>query len=93
MRGLIITAPGIENDFVSRFFVPKLGIDEDPVTGSAHTQLTPYWAEKLNKLKLKAKQVSSRGGVLYCEQKNDRVMISGSAVLYLKGQINIEQYL
>ena len=93
LRGLIITAPGIKFDFISRFFVPKLGIDEDPVTGSAHTQLTPYWAEKLNKLKLKAKQVSSRGGVLYCEQKNDRVMISGSAVLYLKGQINIEQYL
>ena len=93
LRGLIITAPGIEFDFISRFFVPKLGIDEDPVTGSAHTQLTPYWAKKLNKLKLKAKQVSSRGGVLYCEQKHDRAMITGSSVLYLKGQINIEQYL
>lgn len=90
LRGLIITAPGIECDFVSRFFVPKLGIDEDPVTGSAHTQLMPYWSEKLNKLKLKARQISSRGGILLCEQKGNRVLISGSAIKYLEGTIEIK---
>jgi PhzF family phenazine biosynthesis protein len=89
LRGVIITAPGIECDFVSRFFVPKLGIDEDPVTGSAHTQLMPYWSDKLNKIKLEARQISSRGGILYCEQKDDRVLIAGSAVKYLSGTINI----
>ncbi len=89
LRGIIITAPTNNFDFVSRFFVPNLGIDEDPVTGSAHTQLTPYWAEKLNKKVLKAKQVSRREGVLYCEQRTDRVLISGSAILFLKGEINI----
>ena len=89
LRGLIITAPGIQCDFVSRFFVPKLGIDEDPVTGSAHTQLTPYWSEKLNKIKLEARQISSRGGILYCEQKDGRVLIAGSAVKYLSGTIDI----
>ena len=90
LRGVIITAPGIECDFVSRFFVPKYGINEDPVTGSAHTQLTPYWSEKLGKSKLQAKQISARGGILLCEQKGNRVLISGSAIKYLEGTIEVK---
>ena len=76
-RGLIITAPGIEADFVSRFFAPQIGINEDHVTGSAHCQLTPYWANKLGKAKLLAHQLSSRGGELICELSGDRVLIAG----------------
>mgnify|MGYP001207321384 CR=1 FL=1 len=89
LRGVIITAPGLNCDFISRFFVPKYGINEDPVTGSAHTQLTPYWCDRLGKEKLHAKQVSSRGGVLLCEQIDNRVLISGTAIKYLEGKIEI----
>jgi len=87
LRGVIITAPSQNYDFVSRFFAPNCGIDEDPVTGSAHTQLMPYWSEQLGKLKLKAKQVSARGGELWLEQKQDRVLISGKAALYMQAEI------
>ena len=86
--GIIVTGPGENVDFVSRFFAPSLGIPEDPVTGSTHCTLIPYWAKKLNKTKLVANQVSCRGGELFCEFKDDRVMIAGTAVLYLEGKIN-----
>lgn len=88
-RGVIVTSRGEDCDFVSRFFAPKYGIDEDPVTGSAHTILTPYWAEKLGKSRLHARQLSTRGGELYCELKDGRVYISGRAIPYLTGTINI----
>jgi len=88
-QGLIVTAPGLHHDFVSRYFCPKYGINEDPVTGSAHTTLIPYWSDKLGSKKLLAKQVSIRGGELFCENKNERVLIGGNAVLYMKGNINI----
>lgn len=88
-RGVIITAPGRDADFVSRFFAPQSGINEDPVTGSAHTTLTPYWANKLGKTKLTALQLSRRGGKLVCELKNDRVFISGNAMTYLVGEIHL----
>lgn len=88
-RGVIVTAPGDSVDFVSRFFCPQIGIDEDPVTGSAHTTLTPYWSGKTGKMALSARQLSSRGGVLECTLDGDRVRIAGSALLYLKGEIFI----
>lgn len=88
-RGVVVTAPGNEVDFVSRFFAPSFGVDEDPVTGSAHSFLTPYWAEQFGKNKLIAKQLSKRGGALQCELLGNRVKISGSAVLYLEGEINV----
>ncbi|WP_405411303.1 PhzF family phenazine biosynthesis protein [Maribacter sp. Asnod1-A12] len=88
-RGVIITAKGNEVDFVSRFFAPQCGIPEDPVTGSAHTTLTPYWSEKLNKKTLSAKQLSERGGDIQCEYLGDRVKISGNGVCYLIGEIEI----
>lgn len=88
-RGVIVTAPGDTVDFVSRFFCPQIGIDEDPVTGSAHTTLTPYWSARLGKKTLEAQQLSSRGGVLTCTLDGDRVRIAGSAMLYLKGEIFI----
>lgn len=88
-RGVIATAKGKEVDFVSRFFTPQLGINEDPVTGSAHTSLVPYWANVLNKTKLHAKQISKRGGELVCELKENRVCIAGQAVCFLKGEISI----
>lgn len=91
LRGVIITARSRQYDFVSRFFAPKYGIDEDPVTGSAHTQLIPYWAKKLGKTKMKAKQVSSRGGELVCELRNDRVLISGKAIKFLEGKIELNR--
>lgn len=84
---MIITAPGRDVDFVSRMFAPNLGIDEDPVTGSAHTVLTPYWSAKLGKEELLALQVSLRGGELKCLLAGDRVKISGKAVLFLTGNI------
>lgn len=84
---MIITAPGKEVDFVSRFFAPGAGIDEDPVTGSAHSQLIPFWSEKLSKNKLHALQLSKRGGELWCEQKGDRVVMKGKGVFYLKGEL------
>ena len=87
---MIITAPGKTVDFVSRFFAPVAGIDEDPVTGSAHSQLIPFWSGKLRKSKLHALQLSQRGGELWCEQINqERVTISGNCVFYMKGEINI----
>jgi len=89
VRGLIVSAKGESCDFVSRFFAPSAGVYEDPVTGSAHTTLIPYWSDKLNKTSLKAQQLSERGGVLFCEDKDDRVFIGGNAVEYLKGEINI----
>jgi predicted PhzF superfamily epimerase YddE/YHI9 len=89
-RGIIVTAKGDEVDFVSRFFAPQSGINEDPVTGSAHTTLTPYWAKQLGKNELSAIQLSERKGYLTCKYLNDRVEISGQAKLYLKGQIFIE---
>ena len=88
-RGLIVTAQGEKFDFVSRFFAPAAGIDEDPVTGSAHTKLTPYWSTILEKSILTAKQVSQRGGALSCELIGDRVKILGRGVLFLKGEIYI----
>jgi predicted PhzF superfamily epimerase YddE/YHI9 len=88
-RGIIVTAPGDEVDFVSRFFAPQSGVDEDPVTGSAHTKSTPYWSKKLGKDRLNARQISKRGGDLVCEMKGDRVEISGFAITYLKGEITV----
>jgi PhzF family phenazine biosynthesis protein len=88
-RGTIVTAPGNDVDFVSRFFVPGAGIDEDPVTGSAHTTLTPLWSERLGRKALKARQLSSRGGYLECTLAEDRTLIAGNAMLYLKGEIYI----
>jgi predicted PhzF superfamily epimerase YddE/YHI9 len=90
-RGILVTAPADKNsgiDFISRCFFPKLAVDEDPVTGSAHCILAPIWAEKLGKTKLKAKQVSKRSGELLCEIKGNRIHITGNAVLYMKGQIH-----
>ena len=81
--------PGASVDFVSRFFAPTFGVDEDSVTGSAHSQLIPFWSEKLGKTKMQAKQLSKRGGDLYCEQKGDRVIMGGKCVFYMKGEINI----
>lgn len=86
-RGVIVTAPGDTVDFVSRFFAPDCGVPEDPVTGSAHCTLTPYWAEHLGKSRLHARQISRRGGELWCELRGDRVEISGNAALYLSGSI------
>ena len=88
-RGIIVTAPSDEYDFVSRFFAPVEGIDEDPVTGSAHTMLIPYWSEQLQKKELIAKQISARGGVLRCTNKGARVEIGGKAVTYMVGEIYI----
>lgn len=87
---VIVTAPGTDSDFVSRFFAPTAGVPEDPVTGSAHCTLIPYWAARLGKRKLFARQVSRRGGELFCELSGDRVLIGGKAVLYSRGQIEIE---
>jgi len=89
LRGVIITAASREFDFVCRFFAPKYGLNEDPVTGSAFTQLIPYWTEKLGKPTLHAKQVSQRGGEVRCAQAGERVKIAGKAVSYLKGTINL----
>ena len=86
---VIITAPGEKVDFVSRNFAPKLGIPEDPVTGSAHCELIPYWSRVLNKKYLIANQISERGGKLYCTYNNDRVTIGGEAVTFLRGEIEI----
>jgi PhzF family phenazine biosynthesis protein len=89
-RGLIITAPGEASDFVSRFFAPQSGINEDPVTGSAHTSLTPYWSKRLGKSKLTAIQLSGRRGDVWCEMSNDRVLISGNAKTYMTGNISFD---
>jgi PhzF family phenazine biosynthesis protein len=87
LRGVIVTAPGSDVDFVSRFFAPKFGIPEDPVTGSAHCALAPYWAKRLGKNVLTARQVSRRGGNIGCELKTDRVILSGSAVTVMETSI------
>jgi len=89
-RGVIITAADEDYDFVARIFAPNAGIDEDPVTGSAYTKLVPYWAKRTGKTKFHARQVSSRGGELFCELSDDRVFIAGTAVKYLEGFIEID---
>jgi len=89
LRGVAITAKSDSYDFVARFFAPNCGIDEDPVTGSAFTQLIPYWSERLGKTTLKAKQVSKRGGEVMCHLSGDRVIISGKAAKYMVGTIEI----
>ncbi|HEY9079019.1 PhzF family phenazine biosynthesis protein [Magnetovibrio sp.] len=91
-KGLIVTAAGDERDtvdFVSRYFAPYAGIAEDPVTGSAHTVLAPYWAKVLKKDSLHARQVSKRGGDVYCQMQGDRVLLSGHATLYMKGEAHV----
>ncbi|MGD1094409.1 MAG: PhzF family phenazine biosynthesis protein [Bryobacteraceae bacterium] len=86
---VIVTAPGTDCDFVSRFFAPAKGIPEDPVTGSAHCTLTPYWSKRLGKTKLHARQISPRGGELWCEDRGERVRIAGEAVKFLQGHIEL----
>jgi PhzF family phenazine biosynthesis protein len=86
-RGLIVSAPGTDSDIVSRCFYPSVGVDEDPVTGSAHTTLTPYWSKQLGKDRLYARQISARGGELVCTMARERVLIEGKAVTYMKGEI------
>lgn len=87
--GVIVTAPGEDCDFVSRCFYPKSGVNEDPVTGSAHCNLIPYWQKRLQKDDMVAKQLSQRGGTLYCGMQKDRVTIRGNAVLYATGELNL----
>ena len=87
--GVIVTAPGQDVDFVSRFFAPKVGVPEDPVTGSAHCSLIPYWAERLGKRTLRARQISRRGGELLCELKGTRVALAGHAVVYCRGELQL----
>ena len=87
---VIVSAPGKTVDFVSRFFAPRAGVPEDPVTGSAHCTLVPYWAARLGKTSLTAKQLSARGGDLHCELRGDRVLMSGGTVEYLSGEISVE---
>jgi predicted PhzF superfamily epimerase YddE/YHI9 len=87
--GIIATAPGHDCDFVSRFFAPGAGVDEDPVTGSAHCTLIPFWAARLGKTKLFARQISPRGGELFCDLSAERVGIGGHARLYLRGELEI----
>jgi PhzF family phenazine biosynthesis protein len=88
-RGIIVTAPGSDVDFVSRFFAPQAGIDEDPVTGSAHTTLTPFWSVRLGKKSMTARQLSERGGYLECTLNGSRTLIAGRAALFLTGEILI----
>ncbi|MHB8873649.1 MAG: PhzF family phenazine biosynthesis protein [Myxococcaceae bacterium] len=85
--GFIVTAPGLDCDFVSRYFAPREGVNEDPVTGSAHCTLVPYWAKRLGKTELRAKQISARGGELLCRLVGDEVLLSGRAVTYLRGTV------
>jgi PhzF family phenazine biosynthesis protein len=87
--GVIVSAPGSDCDFVSRYFAPHAGIPEDPVTGSAHCTLVPYWAKRLGKSRLHARQISRRGGELFCELTGDRVVVAGRAALYLEGRIHV----
>ncbi|GMU35713.1 MAG: oxidoreductase [Planctomycetia bacterium] len=88
---VIVTAPGSDCDFVSRFFAPKAGVPEDPVTGSAHCTLIPYWAQRLGKREMLARQISARGGELHCRAAGDRVHIGGQCVTYLQGIIRLSQ--
>ena len=92
-RGVLATAKSNspDYDFVSRAFFPRIGVPEDPVTGSAHCILTPFWAERLGKTRLKARQISHRGGELLCEIKDNRLKITGQAVLFLKGQMHLKK--
>lgn len=92
LMGVIVTAPGRTVDFVSRMFAPKVGIPEDPVTGAAHCLLTTYWAERTGKTRFTARQLSSRGGELECELRDERVLISGRAVKYLQGEIQLQSF-
>lgn len=87
--GLIVSAPGSDCDFVSRFFAPQAGVPEDPVTGSAHCTLIPFWSERLRKRELTAKQISKRRGELYCRNLGDRVGIAGRAVTYCRGELDV----
>lgn len=87
--GLIVTAPGTDCDFVSRYFAPHAGIDEDPVTGSAHCTLVPYWSRRLGRTRLHARQVSTRGGELFCEDQGQVIRMAGRGVLYLRGEIEV----
>jgi PhzF family phenazine biosynthesis protein len=89
VHGVIATAPGDRVDFVSRFFAPALGIDEDPVTGAAHCLLTPYWSARLGKKELDARQISSRAGVVGCVDRGDRVSLRGRAVFFMDGRISV----
>jgi predicted PhzF superfamily epimerase YddE/YHI9 len=84
---IVVTAPGSNCDFVSRCFAPKMGVPEDPVTGSSHCVLVPYWAERLGKRDLHARQLSKRGGELFCKLRGDRVMIAGKAVKVIEGSL------
>jgi len=88
--GIIATAPGMECDFVSRFFAPAAGINEDPATGSSHCTLIPYWAQRLGKTKLFARQVSARGGEMFCKLAGERVRIGGHAALYSRGELEVD---
>ena len=86
-KSVIATAPGDNVDFVSRCFCPAIGVPEDPVTGSAHCTLTPYWSKRLGKKRLQARQISARGGSLRCEDRGERTAIAGRAVLVLRGEL------
>jgi len=90
LRGVVATAQGRSVDFVSRFFAPRVGVNEDPVTGSAHCELTPYWADKLGKTRLLARQISKRGGDIACELNGNRVIITGKAVKYMTATISVD---
>jgi predicted PhzF superfamily epimerase YddE/YHI9 len=90
-QGVFVTAPGNDCDFVSRYFAPRVGVPEDPVTGSIHCTLIPYWAKRLGKTKLHARQLSSRGGELFCEDRGDRVGIGGTAVTYVEGTVRVPE--
>ncbi len=89
-RGIIVTAPGEHVDFVSRFFAPQSGIPEDPVTGSSHTSLVPYWHKRTGDVRFTAKQLSERTGMIHCSLSGDRVKLSGKAKLYMQGEINLK---
>jgi PhzF family phenazine biosynthesis protein len=88
-NGVVVTAPGDDCDFVSRYFAPRVGVPEDPVTGSVHCALIPYWSKRLGKTKLHARQLSPRGGELFCEDRGDRVGIGGTAVTYVEGALRV----
>jgi PhzF family phenazine biosynthesis protein len=88
-RGVAVTAPGTDADFVSRYFAPKLCVPEDPVTGSAHCKLAPYWSRRSGKSRLHARQLSARGGELWCEDRGERVRLDGTAVLYMEGTLHV----
>ena len=89
LHGVCVTAPGADCDFVSRFFAPAVGVNEDPVTGSTHCMLVPYWAARLGRRRLHARQVSARGGELFCEDRGERVVLAGHAAPYLEGVIEV----